>query len=143
MSDPLSVAAGVVGVLTAAAQISSRLVRFARTVKAAPEQARVVATEVSDLSGILSHLQSFLLGHEHSHQSRTALLQVDQLVTVVSGCVLTFQELEKLLDDFEIEKMAAMCCARWARKESIVTNLIQRLQNHKSSLSLMLNILNG
>ena len=48
MSDPLSIATGVVGVLTAAAQISSLLISFTKSAKAAPQQAQVIVTEVGD-----------------------------------------------------------------------------------------------
>ena len=143
MSDPLSIAAGVVGILTAAAQISSLLIKFTKATKDAPQQARVIVTEVNDTSGILSHLQSFLLGNEFSDRSRTSLLKVDQVVTIVSGCVLTFSELEKLLDELGVASVDVLDRMKWARKETAVAGLIQRLQNHKASLSLMLNILNG
>ena len=143
MSDPLSIAAGVVGIITAAAQISSLLISFAKASKDAPQQARIVATEVNETSGILSHLQSFLLGEEFSDRSRTSLLKVDQVVIIVSGCVLTFSELEKLLDELKVADLAVLDRMKWGRKETDIAELIQRLQNHKASLSLMLNILNG
>ncbi len=143
MADPLSIAAGVVGILTAAAQLSSLLIKFTKSVSEAPQQARIIIAELSDTTGILSHLQSFLLGHEFTDRSRTSLLKVDQVVTIVSGCVLTFSELEKLLDDLKVEGMFMLDCLKWARKEPDIARLIQRLQNHKASLSLMLNILNG
>ena len=143
MTDPLSIAAGVVGILSAASQLSSLLIKFTKSVKEAPQQARIIIAELSDTTGILSHLQSFLLGYEFTDRSRTSLLKVDQVVTIVSGCVLTFSELEKLLDDMKVEGMFMLDCMKWARKESDIARLIQRLQNHKASLSLMLNILNG
>ncbi len=143
MSDPLSIAAGVVGVLTAAAQISLILTKFTKSTIAAPQQAQVVLTEVSDIGGILSHLQSHLLGQYPPNTSRTSLLKVEKVVTIVSGCVLTFSELEKLLDDLKTENLDMLDCLKWARKESAIMSLIQRLQNHKASLSLVLNILNG
>lgn len=143
MPDPLSIAAGIIGVVTAAAQISSLLIRFTRSTIAAPQQAKVVLTEVSDISGILSHLQSYLLGLDVPNRSRTSLLKVEKVVTIVSGCVLTFSELEKLLDELQTEDLDVLDCLKWVRKESAVKGLIQRLQNHKLSLSLVLNILNG
>ena len=143
MSDPLSIAAGVIGILTAAAQISSLLINFTRASIDAPDQARIIATEVSDTSGILSHLQSFLLGKEFLDRSRTSLLQVDHVVTIVSGCVLTFSELEKLLDELKVENLSVLDRTKWARKETAIAALVQRLQNHKASLSCMLNVLNG
>ncbi|KAI4262147.1 MAG: hypothetical protein L6R42_002671 [Xanthoria sp. 1 TBL-2021] len=143
MADPLSIAAGVIGILTAAAQVSHLLINFTRNSKDAPQTAQIVLTEVNEISGTLSHLQSFLLGNETLDRSRTQLLQVDQVVTVVSGCVLTFSELEKLLDSLKTDNMGIRDCVRWARKEKLITGLVQRLQNHKASLSLVLHILNS
>lgn len=143
MSDPLSIATGVVGLITAATQISLILAKFTRSTIAAPHQAQVVLAEVSDVGGILSHLESFLLGPASADRSRTSLLKVEKVVTIVSGCVLTFSELEKLLDDLKTEDLDVLDRVRWARKESAIEGLIQRLQNHKASLSLVLNILNG
>lgn len=143
MSDPLSVAAGVTGVVTAAAQISSLLIKFTKSTIGAPLQVKVVLAEVSDIGGILSHLQSFLLGLDAADRSRTALLKVEKVVTIVSGCVLTFSELEKLLDQLKTEDLGLLDSLKWARKESAIVGLVQRLQNHKASLSLVLDILNG
>ena len=139
MADPLSIAAGCVGVLTAAAQISSLLIKFTNNTKNAPDQARVVLTEVSDVSGILSQLQSLLLRANSVASSRTALLQVDQVVSIISGCILTFSELQELLNNLKniIDRI------QWGRKESVIAFLVQRLQTHKASLSLMITILNG
>lgn len=143
MSDPLSIAAGVVGVITAAAQISLLLTKFTKSTIAAPRQARVVITEVSDINVILSQLQSYLLGLESPNSSRTSLLKVEKVVTIVSGCVLTFSELERLLDELKTEGMDVLDSLKWARKETAILGLIQRLQYHKASLSLIFNILNG
>ena len=143
MSDPLTIVAGVVGILTAAAQISTLLINFTKASKNAPSRARHIIAEVNDISGTLSHLQSFLLGNEYSDTSRTSLLKADHIVTILSGCVMTFSELEKLLDALETKDMRILDSMKWARKEKDITALIQRLQNHKTSLSLMLDILNG
>lgn len=143
MADPLSIAAGVVGVVTAAAHISIILTKFTYSAVLAPKQAHSVLLEVSDISGILSHLQSFLLGPDAPNRSRTSLLKVEKVVAVVSGCVLTFSELEKLLDEMKMGDLDILDRFKWARKESAIVDLIRRLQNHKASLSLVLNILNG
>lgn len=143
MSDPLSIAFGVVGIVAAAAQISTVLTKFTKSTIGAPNQAQVVLTEVNDISEILLHLQSFLLGLDSPDSSRTSLLKVEKVVTIVSGCVLTFSELEKLLDEFKTGGLDVLDRLKWARKEPAIMGLVQRLQNHKASLSLVLNILNG
>ncbi|KAL9628464.1 MAG: hypothetical protein Q9164_007266 [Protoblastenia rupestris] len=143
MSDPLSITVGVIGILGVAAQVSSTLINFTQKVKQAPQQARAMATEVSETSVILSQLQSFLLGQESADRSRTSLLKIDDIVTIVTGCLLTFAELEDLLDQLKTEGMDTLDRVKWIKKESTIKDLIQRLQSHKASLSLMLNILNG
>ena len=141
--DPLSIASGVVGIVAAAAKISLLLARFTKNTIAAPKQAKIVLSEVSDVGGILSQLQPFLLGIALPDRSRVSLLTVEWMVTIVSGCVLTFSELEKLLDGFKTETLSILDRLKWVRKETAIVDLIQRLQNHKASLSLVLSILNG
>ena len=148
MADPLSVATGVIGILTAAAQITTVLVNFTKNARNASQQASVVLIEVTDTSGILSHLQSFLVGTKKFDRSRTSLLQVDQVIAIVTGCVVTFSELEQLLEDLKVDgastsSMKTLSRLKWSKNESVIQNLIQRLQTHKASLSLMLAILNG
>lgn len=143
MSDPLSIAAGVIGIITAATQISSLLIDFTRQTRDAPRQAAIVLTEVTDTSGVLLHLQSLLLGAEAGDQSQRCFLQIDHVVTIITGCVATFSELEELLDSLKTDRMNVLDCFKWARKESALAAVIQRLQTHKASLSLMLHVLNG
>jgi len=141
MSDPSGVVAGVVGILSAAAQIL--LIRFTRSAHGAPKSAQSVPTEVTESSCILSQLQTYLLGKEAADSSRTALLQVDQVVAIVSGCVLSFSELERLLGGLKTDDIRVIDRVRWARKESSIVDLLGRLQNHKTSLSCILTILKG
>lgn len=143
MSEPLSIAAGVVGILTAAAQITRLLCQFTKASRSAPSQARYVVSEVSATSGILSQLQSLLLGSEYNETSRTSLLRVNYVQTIISSCVLAFSELEQLLDGLKTGDMSVIYSMKWARKEGEIMAIIQRMQNHKASLSLMLSIVHG
>ena len=143
MSDPISMAAGIVGIVKAVAQVSVLLTTFTKSTIGAPQQAQIVLAEVSDIGEILSQLQSFLLGLSSPKRSRASLLKVDKVVNIVSGCVLTFSELERLLDEMKTDDLDVLDRLKWARKESVIVDLIRRLQNHKASLSLVLNILNG
>lgn len=106
------------------------------------QTARTVLTEVNKISGTLSHLQSFLLGNETLDRSRTQLLQVEQVITVVCRYVLILFELEKLLDTLKIDDMGIRDCVCLAKKEKTIGGLVQRLQNHNASLPLVLHILN-
>lgn len=120
MADPLSIAASCVGILTAAAHISSLLIKFTSTAKHAPEQsqaAQAVLTEVGDISGILSQLQSFQLRANSIVSSKNALLQVDQVVSIISGRVLTFLGLPELLNGLKGEYLIIIEHTRWALRK--------------------------
>ena len=100
MIEPLSITAGVVGLVMAAAQTSFVLARYTKRVIAAPQQAKTILSEVNDIGVILSQLQSFFLGFKLPDRSRVSLLEVEVVVTIISRCVFTFSELEKMLDEF-------------------------------------------
>ncbi|MCJ1250936.1 hypothetical protein MMC30_008164 [Trapelia coarctata] len=108
MGGPLSIAAGVAGILTAAGHVSSLLINFIKNTESAPQDARTVLADVSETSVILSSLQLFLLGTEVADRSRTSHLQVDHVVVIVTGCVSTFSELEALLDGLKSEQMGLL-----------------------------------
>ena len=60
--DPLSDAASVAGLLEAAATVTTILKTIIGTVKDAPQLAKNVLVEVSDITACLGQLQTFLLG---------------------------------------------------------------------------------
>ena len=67
---------------------------------------------------------------------------VDQLVAILSNCVLTFSELEETIEPLKSKDL--LYTARlllWSRKEHTVSLLLGRLQSSKLSLSLMLTTL--
>ena len=87
-------------------------------------------------------MQSFLNGETAVTKTGASLVLVEQVIVVLSGCVIMFSELESVLDDLKTEcHLDAIDRMRWARNDSIITGNIQRLQNHKASMNLMLTIL--
>ena len=142
MADPLSVAASVVGLLTAAAQISQTLYSVTKRVKKAPKECKDAKAEVDEIRNILSQLQLFVLGATKASTSRTSLILVDQVVATLVATVTTFSELDVFVETLDSdEKMGLMDRVRWLTKEKDLKDLIQKLQLHKSSMSLMLTIL--
>lgn len=134
--------ASVVGILGAAAKVSSVLIFFVQSTKAAPKLAQNVLREVNGLSAILTHLQTFLLGAANPSKSRASLILVEQVIVTLTECVTTFSELEDALGTSKNDaEMGALDRVRWAMKESKITEIQGRLQSNKASLNLMLNIL--
>jgi hypothetical protein len=142
MADPLSVAASIVGLLTAAAQISQTLYTVTKRVKKAPKEVKEARTEVDNIRNILEQLQLFVLGASKASKSRTALILVDQVVATLAATVTTFSELDVFVETLDSdEKMGLMDRVRWLTKERDLKQLIQKLELHKNSMGLMLTIL--
>lgn len=140
--EPLSVTASIVGILYAAAQVAPVLSSFVRNPKGAPKLAQAVLDEVNGLSAVLSQLQTFLLGTASSSRSRASLILVEQVLVTLAECVITFSELEDVLEIARIETdFKLFDRVKWAMKESKVSDIQVRLQSNKTSLTLMLTIL--
>ncbi|KAI9656229.1 MAG: hypothetical protein M1821_004892 [Bathelium mastoideum] len=140
--DPLSVGASIVGLLAAGQQIATILYSFVAKVKDAPSLARTVAAEVTDISAALGQLQAYLIGMASANTAGANFILLEQVFAVLCGCVATFSELEAAIDNLKITPhMAAFDRAIWSVKEPRIVAIVQRLQNHKTSLTLMLAIL--
>ena len=142
MADPLSVAASVVGLLTAAAQISQTLYNVTKRMKRAPKEIKDARTEVDDIRNVLSQLQLFVMGAAKASSSRTSLILVEQVVATLAATVTTFSALDVFVETLDSdENLGLMDRVRWLMKEKDLKELISKLQLHKSSMSLMLTIL--
>ena len=143
--DPLSVAASIVGILAAAGKISELLHCVVSSAKVAPQVITALAFEVDDVRAAVSSLQGLLMHHLISAPSRrTKLIQLDRLIITLTEMVLTFSELEAAVSPMVVpegEKSPLKTRLRWTRIESDCSKKVEKLQRHKASVSLMLNIL--
>ncbi|KAL8871349.1 MAG: hypothetical protein Q9174_002796 [Haloplaca sp. 1 TL-2023] len=142
--DPISVSASILGLLGAAAKISEVLTGFVKGVKDAPGLAQRVFTEVEDLTLCFHGLQEFVNSEKSTTRSRQAMITIDRLLIMLTHCVLTFSELEAVLDCVKPRRNSIFGNSRlrWVAKEHIISQLLQRLQCSKASLNLMLTTLN-
>ena len=140
--DPLSIAASVVGLLGATVKVTTVLDTFFRDLKDVPNVARRILQEASDIGTCLAQLQAFLIGSRVGSRSRTALIMVEQVVVVLTSCVMIFSELEATLESLgdDTPKQFGKRIA-WFRKESKLETLCQRLNSSKTSLNLLLTTL--
>lgn len=143
MPEPLTIAAAIVGMAMAADRISSLLGGFTKRVIAAHQQAEIILSEVNDFRQILSQLEPIFRGKETPDRSRASLLRVEEMIIIISNSVLTFSELDQLLDSFRTENFDILDRLRWVRREAAIMDLTQRLQHHKGLLSLVPDILHG
>ena len=142
MMDPLSVSASIIGITTAAVQVSKLLKTFIDGTSQAPASARGVLTELTGIHVCLHQLQGFLIGKEEAARDRRSLILIEQVVTIFTDCVSAFSELERTLESLKTgEHMKVIDRVKWSAKETNISKILTRLQSSKTSLHLMLTIL--
>lgn len=129
--DPLSIAASLSGLIATGVRITSLVQRLLD----APRIALSVEAEISHFVVILSQLQPLLT-------DSPSLIDAQQIDIILNGSVLTLTELQAA--------MAGICQGstgigirdrvRWLLAESTIAELIQRVRDHKSSLTLILTL---
>lgn len=137
--EGISVAAAIVGLISAAAKITLGLNNLIAWVKEAPKLANAVLLEVADISACLCQVQSLLLGAGRVDFFNQSLLMVEEIVVVLSNCVMIFSDLEQLVEGLIlIRRTSINYLLQWATREKAVAALLLRLQSSKTSLSLMI-----
>lgn len=139
--DPLSIAVAVVGLLGSAEAVRRKLSQFTRSATSAPSIAETVLIEVSSIETALPRLRRFI---EDDRVSTREHIYLDQLSTLLTGCVKRFSELETLLGglpSITAAETSRIDAARWAQNEKRIRIVVERLQPYKSSLLLMLQII--
>ncbi|GAB1314697.1 Rho guanyl-nucleotide exchange factor activity [Madurella fahalii] len=143
--DPLSVAASVAGLLTAAASISKALAPYVAAARGTPQIALQVKAEIQEASIFLATPQSLTSDIASVPTQQTALIQVDQLVAILTNGVFVFSDLEECVGTLPQPDASPMPALRhrlqWLRKENDLRSILARLQGFKSSVSLILAIL--
>lgn len=145
MADPLSVAASVVGLLTAAAAICKVLAPYAAAARDTPQIALQVRAEIEEASIALASLQGLASNLAALPTQRTLLIQVDHLVAILTNGVLVFSDLETCVGDLPpLDPSTTPALRRrlqWTKKESDLKPILGRLQGFKASVSMILGIL--
>jgi hypothetical protein len=139
--DPLSVTASIVGLLLAAGQVSSAIYTIKSNLSEAPRMVDNLLGQVAQIKTCLSAIQDLLYGMNMVSRQRMALIKVDHLVASLTQAVLTFSELEALINKIITGPSSSlMLRVNWTRRQNKLASIMQRLESHKSSLSLMLSI---
>jgi len=136
--------ASIVGILAAAGKLSETLGSVTSTVTNAPQTIAALTCEINEIQAALSSLQVLLADLSSAQPHRAALIQLDQLIATLTEAVLTFSELETIISPLASpspEKFPLRTRLKWAYNEGTCLKIVEKLQRHKSSISLMLNIL--
>ena len=138
MADPLSIAAGVVGLLATARKVCTLLSGFVSSVADAPQLAHTALVTVNQLSFTLDSVGVLLQRLEGVPSSRRDMIRLDHLVLIFTQCVLTLSELESLLRRVT---GSALNRLRWNLAEKKIQRSTELLEKHQASMLLMLNVL--
>jgi hypothetical protein len=138
--DPLSVGASIIGIAAAASKLASILHELPEAVRLAKD----CREELESISLITKSLRRYIIDAndtDFSPQSRH--IHLESLVTTLTGCVTTLSKLESMLQKVKVDKqvLGVFDKVYWKRKEAEVRQQHQKLQSYKSSLGLMLSIL--
>lgn len=140
--DPLSVASGVVGLLTGATQLIQTLHKLGSTIKEAQKDTNVAAIELSNIQIVVGGLQTYVFGKVKASSQRLQLITVEHITATLTGCIVTVSDLDAALESLHVDTgMRAWDRSKWFVNKDHVVELVQRLQNHKLTFSMMLNIL--
>ncbi|KAG4253113.1 hypothetical protein FPRO03_07073 [Fusarium proliferatum] len=145
MSDPLSVAASIAGLISITVEAVKFLSPYVSAAKETPQVAAHVYSEVQSTQIILMGLQSLTKDLGSVNVQHAALIGVNQVVAVLTDGVLLYSELHKELQSLwakdGVEKVPLRGRLQWVWKESTFVTLLNRLQTFKSSMTLVLMIL--
>ncbi|KAH7176269.1 ras family-domain-containing protein [Dactylonectria macrodidyma] len=144
--DPLSAIASVAGIATAAGEVAKILGLYITAAKDAPKIAAQLSSEVLATQTILSALEQLASNISTRNVKYASLIQVDQLIAVLTDGVLIFSELEAVLQTLPPPEPISprgrlWLSMQWVRKNSSLTAIFTRLQAFKLSINCILSIL--
>lgn len=136
--DPLSITTSILGILTAAVQVTAVLGK----IKDAPKSIEDILIETEHIKLVFRALQTFIDRAYTVPRERAALIQLDDVVAILTRTVIVFSELEPIITKISSQKRpSSLRLLTWMRLESGVVRLVNQLQRHKASLTLLLQII--
>lgn len=140
MSDPLSIAAGVAGIVALAGTVSKTFYQFFASIHDAPATVRDLATALVTLSIALGQVQENLLNpcsvvdadDEHVHHCRCCLVSCTALSSEVDRSGFSANQATLAKKAWESVK--------WSFNEEVVANCLRRVEAEKSTLLLAVDV---
>jgi hypothetical protein len=142
--DPLSISASVAGLLAISGQIISVLVKLGRNIDDAPESIQAALFSVKEMDFALQSARKLLSSLQKLQPARRAMVEISHLVITITQSATSFARLQALVCPFDYDVNSAASAwlrLKWVTKEDEISNAVRGLESHKSSLSLLLNIL--
>ncbi|KAH5690376.1 hypothetical protein HBI44_173310 [Parastagonospora nodorum] len=138
--DPLTIGSAVIGLIAGASRIVPILYNFITLTRDAPKTASQVLDEMQSIIAALTQLQTYLTGATTSNGARRSMLTLRNISATLTACVTTYSDLEDVVSRCVLDG-GKVSRPKWVMYEGQIDVLVQRMQAHKLSLTLMLTIL--
>ncbi|GKT64046.1 ankyrin repeat protein [Colletotrichum tofieldiae] len=130
MSDPLSIAASIAGLITIADIVFGRLVKYGRSAKGAEKEIRELAKEINLLAGALNSLSRLAKNLEDESFDRNLRMHH------IEACNETLAEIDKKLSKTDKDSMKDKL--KWPFSARRVKEWLEELSQHKENINLAL-----
>ncbi|KIW32205.1 uncharacterized protein PV07_03765 [Cladophialophora immunda] len=144
--DPLTLSMAIVKALSIALRLGLDLNSLVGDYQNAPQSLRAATFLVKEMGLVLSSMHSLLNNLVALHPSRKSMIELDHLVVVVTQTTITFLDLEEAVHPFRQTKAGGSwdwtkLRVEWLRKEKGIQGIMDMMSQHKSSLSMIMDIL--
>ncbi|MBE7179824.1 MAG: hypothetical protein INR71_01230 [Terriglobus roseus] len=139
MGDPLSISAGVAGLLALGLTATEGLNTLIANFRGAPGEIKELGQELRNLRDLLERASSLHQTHGSSINDQRFASTFDEHVR---ACVVPIQQLDETLRKLSC-RSSVLLRPLWAVKKGQVRDLRTRLRDAKASLSLMIVLFNG
>ncbi|KAI3318244.1 P-loop containing nucleoside triphosphate hydrolase protein [Xylariaceae sp. AK1471] len=142
MADPLSIAASVAGLIALSGSIYKIIGDFVERAANPPQSAHTLLLSVSEMRMVLNSVSDLVDNFLKYPPKRRALVRLDHLIICLTQTVLSFSELERFVKPW-ITRTQQSLWQRWKLngQDERISRFNTKLQEHKASISLVLNIL--
>ena len=141
MSEPLSIAVAVVGLIKATYSVSDTLVAFTAGFRSAPKAVHDALNELIAIRTVLRQLESYINRATTAPPSRTDLLTLEGIVATFTDCVCAVSELEYILNKVIIKGVGTVGRLKWMWHEDAMNKITLRIERQKNSMALMFSVL--
>lgn len=153
--DPLSIAASITSILVGATHVVNLVSQAGDTTDAV----KAVVQEVAHIKILITVLQKFVDRTQRLDKNRASLVQLEDVVTILTQTVLVFSELEGVIQSAVGKTSSSSSSSsspstptgsilsgirkrvQWSWSRTAAQRLTGQLQQHKTSLSLLLTIM--
>lgn len=140
--DPLTASAAVRGIIVANEQLV-KIISDVISIANASQILTDLQTELNSINIIVSGLENFLQRTNTVAPTRAALIPVQDVISIMTQLVLVYSELQVVVQQWQgtHQSILSRFSTPWRANAAAITRLLNQLQRHKLSLSLVLQII--